>query len=94
MKPAPGGGGSNVFQRIAAQFGDKFGSMACISRFVGLAALGHRCEEGRIGFHQYSIQRHVLGGFLNQRRIFEGNDAGKRNIETQIEREFGYRITR
>src|SRR3546814_9118387 len=35
-----------------AQFGEKAGGMRDKRRFTGLAALGNRGEEGRIGFYQ------------------------------------------
>lgn len=83
------GGFGNLFQRDAAEPGEKFGGVAHISRFVGLAAMGNGGEIGRIGFHQQAVGRAVLGSSLNIGGIFEGENARKREIAAQIQRGFG-----
>ena len=70
-------GAGNVFQRVAAQLRQKFGGVAHIGRFVGFAAVGHGGEEGRVGFHQQSVERAILRGGLDVFGVFEGYDAGK-----------------
>ena len=64
--------------------------MADVGRFVRFAAFGDGGEEGGVGFHQHSVERDVLCGFLNALGVFEGNDAGEGNVEAQIQGQSGH----
>ena len=50
------------------------------------AALGHGREIRGVGFHQDAVGGHIFGRFLNIGGVFEGDDAGKRNVKAQIKR--------
>jgi len=64
--------------------------MAHPSGFILLAAIRHRCKIGRIGFDQHAIERHAFGNFFEFFSLFESHNAGKGNVETQIERCVGH----
>ena len=81
LQAVGGGGLGDVFQAVDAQLGDEGGGVADVGRFIGFAAFGHGREVGGIGFHQQSVERHVAGGFLDGGGVFEGNDAGERDVE-------------
>ena len=51
-------------------------------------------KEGRVGFDQHALQRHVAGDLAQIFGVLEGHDAGKGNIEAELQRRFGERAAR
>jgi hypothetical protein len=49
------------------------------------ASKRHRRQVGRVGFHQQPLGRHLPGGVANRLGTLERDDAGKRNVETELQ---------
>ena len=82
-------GGGGVGQRLgllAAQLGDEGRGVGDEGRLAGLAAVGHRREERRVGLDQQPVERDLLGGFLQVAGILERHDARQRDEEAEVER--------
>src|SRR5688572_16837310 len=85
-KEVGAGGRSHLFQRDSAQPGDLLGHVLHQRGLVGLPAVGHRREVGRIGFDQHALQRHLTRDLPQRRRVLEGDDPGKGDVEAQRQR--------
>ena len=74
---------------LAAQPGEEAAGVGDEGGLAGLAAMGHRGEEGGVGFDEEPVERQARGGFLEVAGVLEGDDARDRDIEAEIERDVG-----
>src|SRR3546814_7789582 len=68
-----------------AQFGEKAGGMRDKRRFTGLAALGNRGEEGRIGFYQKPLTGQARRRILKVARVLERHDPRYGDKKTEFQ---------
>ena len=76
---------SNFFQSYAFYACNGFSDQPHVSRLIALPSMRNRCEVGRIGFDEHSIQRHFTYNFAQRFGVFKGDNASKRQIKSQVE---------
>ena len=67
---------------------DRFREQIQLAHELRLPAIRDRCEIGAVGFDQESIQRNGLRNVPQRRGARERQNAGKRQVESQVERIF------
>ena len=79
----------DLLDRNAAQARYFLGDVLHVAGLVGLAAERHGREVRRVGLDQHPLHRHEPRAFLDGVRVLEGDDAGKGNVEAQVDRAAG-----
>src|SRR5262249_1521868 len=78
------GGFCDGFDRDATDLGDLLGGLDDVGGFVALAAVGNRCEVGRISLDEDAVKRALAGGGADVFRFREGHRAGERDDEAEF----------
>src|SRR5438105_3288983 len=75
----------DLLQWHVAKTGDFLGDITDVRGLVELAAERHRRQVRRVGLDQHSVERYTARDILDLLRILESDNAGKRNMKSQIE---------
>ena len=73
-----------------AQLAQQLGHIRHIRRVIDLAAVRDRCQIGAVGFNEQPVIGHKFGHVTQVGRRFEGQDAGKGDVKTQVQCGSGY----
>ena len=82
---------SLIAATLSAQLAIDFGHAHDVRRLVALSPMRNRREKRAVGLDEQSIERHHLGHFLQLDRPRKRDDAGERQVETDVETSFRHR---
>lgn len=85
------GGGGEVLEGAVFFGGDELGEFADVGGFAAFSAVGHRGEEGAIGFQHELAEGSDGEGVADVPGVFEGGDAGEADQRTELEDLGGFR---
>ena len=83
-----GGHGGHIFDRCPVKGSQFLGYQLNVSTFVAFAAVGRRCQPGRIGLDDYMFQVDLPKNIVKP-RVFKGDNSIGAQFETHINYLFG-----